>query len=949
MLEFAKHGRTLIWESLSSVGAEAHRPLRGRGLTLARLVWVLVVLVTLTLFVAAVPGRFYQLLGEAVDLRGALQQLGLTPQFLALYSILPELEVMFVFLIVGAVLFWRRSEDWVALFMSLTLVMLGILFTPTIDALLTRRLLWRAVIGLRSLSILLSILFLYFFPDGRFIPRWTKPLALLWVSGWLLTLFVPLSFFTTDTFGLVIFFVYLIGYTTGVVAQLYRYLRRAGPQQQAQTKWVVWGSVAAVLSALVTLPLNTTLQALFSSGVVGLLYTLIGMPMLTYLSPLVVLLALGISVWRYRLWDLDVLINRGLVYGTLTALLGGLYFFMVFLLTLVVRSVFSWGNETVVIFVATISIAFTFNPLRQRVQVLIDRAFYPSKINFQQLLPSLSARIATSIVPERLDTLLTRELPRQLQIDQASLLVLNSEGTCLKPVDEALEVCTLPLDHPLLSYLEEVAEPISTLRPPFDLPTEALAFLQRQGDLLCIPLLLGERLVGIYNLGPRASGLAYSREETRMFALLGQQAAVSVENARLYQQVQTYSHTLEQQVEARTRALEVANRDLQAQHDQLDIILQNMVDGLVVTDLEGQIELLNPVFEAIVGRPAEALVGSSLADAWDGDLLVQTLEAALAAPGTVVSADSTRDKQVFQVSTCTLGKGTDSITGVVIVVRDITSRVRAIQMKQEFISMVSHELRTPMTSVLGFSKLIKRQFERNIEPHISSDNATATQAAQRIRENLQIIETEGERLTRLIADVLDVSRMESGRMQWEMGALDLTEVIDVSVAMMRSQAQEAGLTLTYTTDGVLLPIYGDMDRLIQVVTNLLSNALKFTDEGGVEVRAWLVEPGKVIPPLYVRQRDANTHLPADEPCVAVSVTDSGSGIAEADLPEVFEKFRQVGNRAGGTRRAGTGLGLSICKEIITHHGGQIWAESRLGTGSRFVFTLPVVNERAEAA
>jgi PAS domain S-box-containing protein len=949
MLEFAKQGRTLIWESLSSVGAEAHRPLRGKGLTLARLVWVLVVLVTLTLFVAAVPGRFYQLLGEAIEFRGALQQLGLTPQFLALYSLLPEIEVMLIFLVVGAVLFWRRSEDWVALFMSLTLVMLGILFTPTVDALLARRLLWRAVIGLRSLSILLSILFLYLFPDGRFIPRWTKPLALLWVVGWLLMPFVPLSFFTTDTFSLLIFFVYLIGYTTGVIAQLYRYLRVATAQQQAQTKWVVWGSVAAVLSALVTVPLRSMLEALFATGVAGLLYTLIGMPMLRYLSPLVVLLAVGISVWRYRLWDLDVLINRGLVYGTLTAFLGGLYFFMVFLLTLVVRSVFRWGNETIVVFVATIGIAFTFNPMRQRVQALIDRAFYPSKINFQQLLPSLSARIATSIVPERLDALLTQDLPRQLQINHASLLVLNSEGSCLTRVKNVLDACVLPLDHPLLSYLEEVGEPISALRPPFDLPAEALPFLRKREIALCIPLLLGERLVGLYNVGPRASGVAYSREEMRMFALLGQQAAVSVENARLYQQVETYSRTLEQQVEARTRALEVANRDLQAQHDQLDIILQNMVDGLIVADLDGQIELVNPVFEAIVGRPAETLVDSPLVDAWDDDLLVQTMEAALAAPGTVVSADSTRDKRVFQVSTCTLGRGAGSVAGVVIVVRDITSRVRAIQMKQEFISMVSHELRTPMTSVLGFSKLIKRQFERNIEPYIASDNATATQAAQRIRENLEIIETEGERLTRLIADVLDVSRMESGRMQWEMGALDLTEVIDVSVAMMRSQAQEAGLTLTFKADGALMPIYGDTDRLIQVVTNLLSNAIKFTDQGGVEVRTWLVEPGQVIPPLHVRQRDANTELPADDPCVAVSVTDSGIGIAEADMLEIFEKFRQVGNRAGGTRRAGTGLGLSICKEIITHHGGQIWAESRLGEGSRFVFTLPVVNERAEAA
>jgi signal transduction histidine kinase len=124
-----------------------------------------------------------------------------------------------------------------------------------------------------------------------------------------------------------------------------------------------------------------------------------------------------------------------------------------------------------------------------------------------------------------------------------------------------------------------------------------------------------------------------------------------------------------------------------------------------------------------------------------------------------------------------------------------------------------------------------------------------------------------------------------------------------------------------------------------VMTNLLSNAYKFVDVGEVRVHAWKLSPGDDIEPLSTRDPNVQLDLPARETCIVVSVEDSGTGIAETDLPFVFERFRQVGDQVTGTKRPGTGLGLPICKEIIEHHGGQIWVESRLGAGSRFLFTL----------
>ncbi len=933
-----RKGRDIVWSSLNSFGARAHRPLHKRTMILIRVLWVLIVLLTVAMFGAALSYRFDQLLTDVSIYGGALQQLGLTTKFLAFYSLLPEMGVMLVFLLLGTLLFWRHCEDWVSIFMSLTLVMLGVLFTPTLGALEEQPFWGALVVPVRTFSILVSLIFLYLFPDGRFVPRWTRYLGLVWGVAWVSICCVPLSLFDSLGFRVVQGGLYVIGYGSGIVAQSYRHFFVSEQQERVQTRWVVAGAIATVLLSFATFAAHTGLSFLLSGGVWGVVYTLLGAPALTYLPVIVVIFSLGISIWRYRLWDLDLLIYRGVLYGTLMVILGIVYYVLVFVLTLLVRNLFDWGSDTLVVFAASVTIALAFNPLRQRVRLFIDRAFYPSKIDLQQLLPGLSARIATSIVLQNLTTLLTEELPRELQISDASLMVLDAEEACLAPAGAYGDRCALSLEHPLAVYLAALGEPIVVARPPFDLPREAVALLEAQEVALSIPLLLGRRLVGLYNVGPRTSGISYSREEVEMLALLGRQAALSVENARLYRQVEVYSQTLEQQVEARTQALESANRELRAQHAELDIILHNMADGLVVTDLEGRIEIANTVFTTTVGQSEEGLIGRSLQDVWPDDVLAQSTQGALQAPGTIVSVDTVHGKRVFQASSCTLGAGPDTLLGVVTVMRDITERVHAIQMKQEFVSMVSHELRTPMTSVLGFGKLIKRQFNGRIVPRLPAGDPEGERAVRRIRDNLEIIETEGERLTRLINDVLDVSKMESEHMQWEMEHVHLCETIAQSVAMMQSQARQKGVMLDLEMEDTLPVVWADRDRLIQVITNMVSNAIKFTDEGKVCVHAWSVPSGTGLPPLYPRQRDAQTGLPAAEPYVAVSVVDTGIGIAEADMPEIFEKFRQV-----GPRRLGTGLGLSICKEIVQHHGGRIWAESRLGEGSRFVFTLPAGN------
>ncbi|HMD21380.1 MAG TPA: ATP-binding protein, partial [Alloacidobacterium sp.] len=243
--------------------------------------------------------------------------------------------------------------------------------------------------------------------------------------------------------------------------------------------------------------------------------------------------------------------------------------------------------------------------------------------------------------------------------------------------------------------------------------------------------------------------------------------------------------------------------------------------------------------------------------------------------------------------------------------------------KSSFLSTVSHELRTPLTSVLGFAKIIRRRLEERLFPMISEEDRKVQQAKRQVIENLEIVVSEGERLTKLIDDVLDLAKIEAGKFTWNMTSISVKEVIGRAVAATASLFEAKKLELVSDITPDLPGITGDQDRLIQVVINLISNAVKFTDAGSITCSA----------------RQAGTEL-------LVSVRDSGIGIAPDDQPKVFEKFKQVGDTLTDKPK-GTGLGLPICKEIVEYHGGRIWVESEPGRGSIFSFTLPILEKSTQ--
>ncbi len=237
------------------------------------------------------------------------------------------------------------------------------------------------------------------------------------------------------------------------------------------------------------------------------------------------------------------------------------------------------------------------------------------------------------------------------------------------------------------------------------------------------------------------------------------------------------------------------------------------------------------------------------------------------------------------------------------------------EMKTNFLSTVSHELRTPLTSMIGFAKIIKKKINNTIFPEIKSGDKKVDKAVNQVGSNINIIVSEGERLTGLINNVLDIAKMEAGKIEWKSDPINIDEIIDRAISATSALFNQKDIEMMQELEDNLPVIEGDQDRLIQVVINLISNAVKFTNN-------------QII--CKARRHDNE---------IIVSIIDNGIGVASEDQPKVFDKFKQVGDTLTD-KPIGTGLGLPICKEILEHHGGKIWLESELNKGCNFSFTLP---------
>ncbi len=394
----------------------------------------LIGILSLFLLLAGIPSEYRSQLGATRGLYlDALAAIRLSPETYAGYRTGMDVLLSGAFILLGMVIIWRKSDDRMVMLVSLASLTFGALYVPTQFLLASDHpLFWIPVALLRCLGLALGLIFFYIFPDGRFVPpksRWLAAAWLLMVLVWLIFPQAPFNLISVYPWirNLAASFLLYIGFfATGAASQVYRYYRVSTPLQRQQTKWVVYGTSLAVAgSILYHVPL-LIFPVLNRPGVPMIVYTLTLMP-LNYLLTLLAPVAMGISVLRYHLWDLDVIVNRSLVYGALTVLLGILYFSGVGLIEMLVAALTSQAlnpdaSRLAVLGSSLVTVGL-FTPMRRTLQTVIDRSFYREKYDAEKTLLAFGESLNHEVDPDHLSQRLLQVVDETMQPDLVSLWV----------------------------------------------------------------------------------------------------------------------------------------------------------------------------------------------------------------------------------------------------------------------------------------------------------------------------------------------------------------------------------------------------------------------------------------------------------------------------------------------------------------------------------------------
>jgi hypothetical protein len=403
--------------ALSSESSDTR--LRGRWLRLLQVGWVVVTLILIILNLTALPDISASIFTPTSQQLQELHRMGLSPTLYSLLVAVEQVPVPLVYLALGLLLFWRRSDDGIALFCAFMLVTNGgtnYLYDQHIGgivpALASTAILHEVALLLYAFGSASLVIFFYIFPSGRFAPRWTRWCALLVVAYESAVVFFPQLPSRAGGPAAYLFPLFLL---TAAVAQVYRYLRVSTATERQQTKWVIFGLALAALLFVVYIPVGFLGPAIQFDPVLGNLIPILGVVEL--LIPICIVMA----VLRARLWDIDIIINRALVYGSVTGLLGALYAGLIIGLESLAQAITRQTFQPFVLVISTLVIATLFLPARRRLQAIIDRRFYRHKYDAESILASFSDTLRSQVDLPALSQRLVDVVQETMQPEQVSL------------------------------------------------------------------------------------------------------------------------------------------------------------------------------------------------------------------------------------------------------------------------------------------------------------------------------------------------------------------------------------------------------------------------------------------------------------------------------------------------------------------------------------------------
>lgn len=361
-----------------------------------------------------------------------------------------------------------------------------------------------------------------------------------------------------------------------------------------------------------------------------------------------------------------------------------------------------------------------------------------------------------------------------------------------------------------------------------------------------------------------------------------------------------------------TAQLRAKIEELSEDRAQLLAMLTSMVEGVLVLDCQGRVLQVNPALERMFNVRREDLRGKLSHEVLSHPRLSSLIT-------TILSSRTGQEAEIvlspggrcLHIEAAAAGGDRENEACAVLVFHDITELRRLENIRKDFVANVSHELRTPLTSIKGYVEALLDGGKDDPETAVNF---------------LGIILKQSDRLNLILEDLLELSKIESGSVSFKEDPLDLRALIERTLSMIKPIADKKGHRLVARLDDPLPPIAGDESRFVQILTNLLDNAVKYTPEHGTITLAAQAGPDQTID---------------------VSVSDTGIGIPEPDRPRVFERFYRV-DKARSRELGGTGLGLAIVKHLVEGHGGQVWVEGNQPQGSRFIVRLPVRKPRAQA-
>jgi signal transduction histidine kinase len=439
-------------------------------------------------------------------------------------------------------------------------------------------------------------------------------------------------------------------------------------------------------------------------------------------------------------------------------------------------------------------------------------------------------------------------------------------------------------DYPLLLRMIETGKPIVVPNTA----SEPQWVLEEGQELwhsyVGAPIKVGGVVVGFLNVNSTRPG-TFSDQDAQRLQAFANHAATAIENAQLYQELHNYADALEDRVEERTS-------QLRAQYAQLEAILDSTTDGIILAGSDGELVLANPVARNWLNHVLSPGESDQLREA------VKALAARVEGKPELVLELTGLD---LQLTAAPVRKPNEEARTVV-AIHDISHLKALNRMKSRFVSNVSHELRTPIATIKLLAHLMQQQPER-------------------WEDYLEPLAREAEHQANLVRDILEISRVDAGRLEIHTEPTNLNELVEMAVEKYENQVQDRDLTLRCHLEHPDPIALADSQWMMQVLNNLLSNAVRYTQEGGT-----------ITASTGNRMGDARSWA-------TITVADTGIGIPEEEMPYIFDRFFR-GDRPQTMQISGTGLGLAILKEIVELHGGRVTVESEVDRGSSFTVWLP---------